>query len=377
MAGLSACRATGIVALALALVTAPALAEDFPVPAIPCAPRQYVCRRAPSPPVVDGALDEAAWRDAAWTAPFVDIEGSARPAPRFLTRAKLLWDDDNLYVGADLEEPDLWGTLAERDAVIFQDNDFELFIDPDGDTHEYYELEINALGTVWDLLLVRPYRDGGPAVNAWDIAGLRAAVRLDGTLNDPSDRDRGWTVELALPWAVLRECAHREAPPRDGDRWRLNFSRVEWRARVDGGAYAKRVDPATGRPLPEDNWVWSPQGVIAMHYPEMWGVVQFSTSPAGAAEVAPRSDPADAARWELRRIYYAQKRFRLAHGRFGTDLAELGLVDLAARDGAAAPVIEATTNGFAARVGGAPGAPAFVIDEEGRLRSPAGADHRR
>ncbi len=371
MAGVRGRRA--LVIVALALVTAPALAEEFPVPAIPCAPRQYVCLRAPSPPVVDGALDEAAWRDAAWTEPFVDIEGPARPAPRFLTRAKLLWDDDYLYVGADLEEPDLWGTLAERDAVIFHDNDFELFIDPDGDTHEYYELEINALGTVWDLLLVRPYRDGGPAVNAWDIAGLRAAVRLDGTLDDPSDRDRGWSVELALPWAVLRECAHREAPPRDGDRWRLNFSRVEWRALPAGGGYAKVVDPETGRPLPEDNWVWSPQGLIAMHYPEMWGVVQFSTAPAGAARVAARDDPADATRWALRRIYYAQKRFHLAQGRFGADLAELGLVDLAAPGGAAPPVIEATADRFEARAGGAPDAPAFAIDEEGRLRARPGS----
>ena len=65
-----------------------------------------------------------------------------------------------------------------RDAVIYHDNDFEVFIDPDGDNHLYYELEINALGTEWDLLLVKPYRDGGPAVNAWDIQGLRTAVHV-------------------------------------------------------------------------------------------------------------------------------------------------------------------------------------------------------
>lgn len=305
-----------VVLAALALLASSARAEDFPVPAIPCAPRQYVCRRAPAPLVVDGALDDAAWRDAAWTEPFVDIEGAAKSAPRFLTRAKLLWDDDNLYVGAELEEPDLWGALTERDAVIFHDNDFELFIDPDGDTHEYYELEINALATVWDLLLIRPYRDG--------------------------------------------------------DRWRLNFSRVEWRARADGGGYAKVVDPATGKPLPEDNWVWSPQGLIAMHYPEMWGVVQFSTVPAGAAAVAPRDDPADATRWTLRRIYYAQRRFQMAHGRFATDLIALGLADLAA-NGTAPPVIEATTSRFEARAGEAPGEPTLAIDATGRLRALAGS----
>ena len=81
-----------------------------------------------------------------------------------------------------MEEPDIWGTLAERDSVIFHDNDFEIFIDPDGDTHEYYELEVNALGTPWDLMLIRPYRYGGPAINGWDIAGLRVGVDVRGGL---------------------------------------------------------------------------------------------------------------------------------------------------------------------------------------------------
>ena len=81
----------------------------------------------------------------------------------------MLWDDKYLYIGAAMVEPHVWATLTERDAVIYHDNDFEVFIDPDGDTHLYYEIEINALGTVWDLLLVRPYRDGGPAIDAWDV----------------------------------------------------------------------------------------------------------------------------------------------------------------------------------------------------------------
>ena len=74
----------------------------------------------------------------------------------------MLWDDQYFYVGAELEEPDVWVTLTEHDSVIFRDNDFEVFIDPNSDNHEYYEFEINALGTFWDLLLPPPYKDGGP-----------------------------------------------------------------------------------------------------------------------------------------------------------------------------------------------------------------------
>ncbi len=110
---------------------------------------------------------------------------------------------------------------------------------------------MNALNTVWDLLLVKPYRDGGPAVNAWDIQGLRTAIAVNGTLNDPTDKDKAWTVEMALPWAVLRECLPATSPrPAPGDQWRVNFSRVEYR--VDDGErrLCQGQGPGDGKPLP-------------------------------------------------------------------------------------------------------------------------------
>ena len=193
----------------------------------------------------------------------------------------MLWDDQYFYIGASLEEPHVWGTLTQHDAVIFQDNDFEIFLDPDGDNHEYYELEINALNTEWDLFLKKPYRDGGPAVNEWEIPGLKTAVHVEGTLNDPRDKDKFWSVEFAIPWKALAEYAHRPSPPHDGDQWRINFSRVEWQHELEGGKYRKVPNTK------EDNWVWSPQGVIDMHRPESWGIVQFSTKARAPTRFAP------------------------------------------------------------------------------------------
>lgn len=234
------------------------------------APKHYECRRAAVPLQIDGSLEDPAWAAAPWTDAFVDIEGDAKPRPRFRTRVKMLWDDDFLYVAADLEEPHVWGALTKHDSVIFHDNDFELFLDPNGDTLEYYELEINALNTTWDLFLPKPYRFGGKADNTWEITGLKTAVRVDGTLNDPRDADRGWTVEMALPWKALAQYARRPAPPRDEDEWRINFSRVEWEHQVVEGRYRKIAGQR------EDNWVWSPQGVVNMHLPEKWGYVRFT-----------------------------------------------------------------------------------------------------
>jgi hypothetical protein len=236
-------------------------------------PKTYAAPKARQAPVIDGRLDDEAWRSAPWTDYFVDIEGDIKPTPRFKTRVKMLWDDQHLYIAANLEEPHVWATLTKHDSVIFQDNDFEVFVDPNGDTLEYYEFEINALNTGWDLFLDKPYRQGGKARNEWEIPGLRTAAHVDGTLNDPSDTDRGWSVELAFPWKVLAEYAHKPSPPRIGDEWRINFSRVQWQHEIVEGKYRKI--PKTK----EDNWVWSPQGVINMHVPEKWGRVRFTAHP--------------------------------------------------------------------------------------------------
>jgi hypothetical protein len=325
-------RVGGAAASAVAIVVATAAGLEFQSrpevdrERLPYAPRQAVVYRTPKPLTIDGRLDEPAWRETAWSDPFIDIQGEAKP--RFLTRVKMLWDAEFYYFAAEMEEPDISATLTERDSVIFHDNDFEVFIDPDGDTHVYYELEVNALNTSWDLMLVKPYRDGGPAIDAWDIAGLRTAVDVRGTINRPGDRDEGWTVELALPWSVLSEAAPGGKAPQSGDQWRVNFSRVEWQFEVRDGTYVKRLDPATSKPFPEDNWVWSPQGAINMHMPERWGIVQFSDAFVGAGTTRFVEDRNDRVKWALRRLYYRQQQYREKHGKYASDLASLQADDV-------------------------------------------------
>jgi Carbohydrate family 9 binding domain-like len=372
------------VVVAILLLTAPALLETvvrsdidsgtaFPPPAAksakkspPPAPKGYVCYRAAKPIEVDGRLDDDAWKDAPWTDTFVDIEGDVKPRPRFSTRVKMLWDDNYFYVGALLEEPHIWGTLTKHDSVIFQDNDFEVFIDPDGDNHEYYEIEINALNTEWDLFLRKPYRDGGPAINEWEIPGLKTGVHIKGTLNKPGDQDASWSVEFAFPWKVLAEHAHRPSPPRDGDQWRVNFSRVEWLHEIAEGRYRKV--PRT----PENNWVWSPQGAIDMHRPERWGYVQFSTAAPGQATYRP--DPAGSIRDRLMQIYHAQRAFHDKNKRWATKIEELAIPDLAGLP-AYDEIFRGTSDGYEVTIiftppGGKP--QTLTIRQDSRIRSVPG-----
>ncbi|UZR99875.1 carbohydrate-binding family 9-like protein [Chondrinema litorale] len=272
-------------------------------------PESYWCYKTKGSLNIDGKLDESSWQDVEWSKAFVDIEGDKKPKPYFETKVKMLWDDEYLYIAAQLEETDVWATYDKRDMVIFHENDFEVFIDPDGDTHEYYEFEINALGTFWDLMLVKPYRDGGYGLNAWDIKGLKKGVFVDGTLNDGTDKDKSWTVELAFPWEVLKEAAPKESKPTAGDYWRIDFSRVHWRTEWKDGKYQKIINPETGKNYPEYNWVWSPQGVIAMHQPETWAYLAFSSEEAGTnkPEKVFEIPESENIKMFLRKLYYTQK----------------------------------------------------------------------
>ncbi len=217
-------------------------------------PKGYVCYRANGPIKVDGRLDDAAWSRAPWTDDFVDIEGDAKPRPRFRTRAKMLWDERYFYIAAEMEEPDVWGRLTKHDSVIFHDNDFELFVDPDGDNHEYAELEINALNTTWDLFLPKPYRDGGGADNSFEIDGLKSAVHIRGTLNKPGDRDEGWTVEIAMPAVVVVRRSSPTSTRNSAEGWR----------QLAGELLARRVEASRqGRGLRADSPDGGQLGLVA------------------------------------------------------------------------------------------------------------------
>lgn len=289
----------------------------------PITPRSYVCFRMETPPVIDGKLDEKAWKKAPWTQTFVDIEGAKKPTPLQKTKVKMLWDNQYLYIGAVLHEKHIWAYQDKKDQIVFWENDFEVFIDPDGDTFNYYELEINAINNTFDLFLPKPYRNGGPPITSWNVEGLKSAVSVKGTLNNASDTDKNWTLEIAIPFASL---SYRDVPavfPTNGSVWRINFSRVNWQHELADGKYQRRKDPATNRILPEYNWVWSPQGHINMHLPEYWGYLQFSSHEAGKrnAKFEPSSlEKMKLTAWKLHALQ--NDHFRL-NKKFASTLAEL------------------------------------------------------
>ena len=247
---------------------------------------------------IDGRLDEEAWRKVERSSSFRDLITGNKTIHE--TRAAVLWDDEYLYVAYWVEEPNLQATLTKRDAPIYQNNDVELFIaGRDG----YYEFEINSFGTIYEVFFLweEAYKSAGynkmPEFDLnkegvkkfygvgykphprgtrygfwnWDFPGLKSAVYLDGTVNDDTDRDRGWTVELALPWSGMQALAHadrRDLPPNDRDVWRMDFSRFN---------QYKEAPPADD----SGGWAWSPHGVWDSHVPECFTYIHFSEEQLG------------------------------------------------------------------------------------------------
>jgi hypothetical protein len=286
--------------------------------------RQYTVFRASSEIIIDGESGELAWEKTAWTEDFQDIEGEIKPLPLHRTRVKMLWDEKNLYILAELEEPHVWGYFDEHDVIVFNENDFEVFIDPDGDSQNYFEIEINANNTVFDLFMPKPYRDGGIPLISWNAPGLKTAVSVDGTRNNPNDADKKWTVEMAIPFSALQLGTGTQKPV-DNQVWRINFSRVQWKTEVVDGIYKRKTDSATGRILSEDNWVWSPQGVINMHVPERWGMIQFSEKLSDDKKDGFNISEKEELAQYLWLVYYKQKKFQAENKKFATSLSEISI----------------------------------------------------
>ncbi len=227
----------------------------------------YTCWKTATPPIIDGSASDKAWTLAASTPLFAVEDLSRQQQHSRPTQAKMLWDDDHLYFLFAMVDPDVWSTFTKRDDQVWQEEVVAIFIDPDGDGLDYAEIEINPLNVVFDLLLSQPWADGGRGFAQWNPT-FASAVQIDGTLNDPSDTDRGWTVEVALPWAALtsdiRDVMKGMAlPPPIGEHWRINLYRYE---RIREDALVVVSEPSA----------WSTVGVNDFHRPDRFGLLLFA-----------------------------------------------------------------------------------------------------
>ncbi|MBE7482144.1 MAG: carbohydrate-binding family 9-like protein [Polyangiaceae bacterium] len=179
---------------------------------------------------LDGKLDEPAWASAPSTGPFVDVR-NGKPAAGFPVSGsvKLLWDEQNLYLGFDVKDPDIVSGFdkKQKDPHLWTKDTVEIMVDPDGDgdNKDYYEIQVNPEGLVFDSQFddynsPKKDPDGPFGHQEWE-AKLKSGIVVNGTLDKPGDKDEGYVVELAIPWKSFGKA--KAAPPKIGDIWRMNF----------------------------------------------------------------------------------------------------------------------------------------------------------
>jgi hypothetical protein len=261
----------------------------------------YIAKKISSSLKIDGDLKKDAWKNAEWSKRFVDMV--TNDPGMYNTQTAILWNDEHLYIAFYAEEPFVGALQKKRDSIVFLENDLEVFIDG-GDC--YYELEVNAANTVYEVFFIwkdaytkgskfdipvfdvhkkQAYTFGGDydrsgatfwkgthprgirwAFTDFDMAGLKTGVKVDGTLNSNSDVDKGWSLEIAIPWNSLQLLANgRSLPPADGDIWNMFLGRFQ--KLMSGG---KEIEPHPAMAL-------NSHGIYDTHLPEKWSRIRFQT----------------------------------------------------------------------------------------------------
>ncbi len=175
------------------------------------------------PPTLDGKLDDAAWQSAA----VLVLTNQYRPdypvSNRPRTEVRFCWDDAHLYAAFSCEDDDVWSFGDQPDSTLWIGDAFELFLKPSRDRRAYVEFVVAPNGTLYDALYPSRGAGGGARFKTW-FSGARIATAVDGTDGDWQDTDRGYVVELAIPWEAFAEIAD---PPRAGDEWTFGAFRCE------------------------------------------------------------------------------------------------------------------------------------------------------
>jgi len=201
---------------------------------------EVVCPKAAGPVVIDGIADEAAWARAAHVGPLLTIEARSKP-DHDQTYVKLVHDDGALYLCVTCSAPP--GTALKthsRDhGSVWKADHVEIFVNPFPDSPDYYHLVIDRGGNVFDQW--HTAKDVKRKAADWN-GEWRAAV---------AQREGGWAVEVALPFATVGAKA-----VNPGDLWRLKIGR----------------DAARDGPI-----MWPPNPTSSFHARVADGAVYFDT----------------------------------------------------------------------------------------------------
>ncbi len=212
---------------------APQLLAQPPLP-------RYEVKRAATPIVIDGKPDDKAWAAAGKIE--LIFPWDAQTGAKQKTTARLLWDDQYLYVAYECEDADIVAFHTERDDPTYLDDAVEIFLNPmPSQTGIYYGLEMNARATLYDYTMYQSRY----LFKQFNLQGVKLATFIDGTLNLRGDQDKGWSLEVAIPWANFDALSKRPVP---GAVWSANVNR--WDGVEPNRRMSNWSDPVQPTPNP-------------------------------------------------------------------------------------------------------------------------------
>jgi hypothetical protein len=144
---------------------------------------------------LDGDTDDPGWIQPpgpARTGAFVLASGAvARP----YSDTRALWGDGHLYLSLYAADEDIRTGTDQPDGPLWLDDSFRLsFVRGDVE----YAIEVSPKGVVTDAIR----RSGGAFDYSWS-SGVHLSPELDGTINNSTDRDEEWVIEMAIPFESL------------------------------------------------------------------------------------------------------------------------------------------------------------------------------
>ena len=190
---------------------------------------KYRCHRVDKI-IVDGILEKE-WKKAENLEFFIPV---TMVQPSSETSAKLLYDNDFLYIGFFCHDQDIKATYTKRDSPTWQQDVVEVFLKTGENISPYYEFEFSPIKTVFDAFLPGPEKLQDIFECAkWNCEGLKVETKICGTLNDSSDTDQYWSIEIAIPFKGLPTLKGKQ--PEKGDKWLFHLARYDYSAYLPSG----------------------------------------------------------------------------------------------------------------------------------------------
>ncbi len=283
-----------------------------------CNPSIYPVFFLKEPLKIDGSGEDIGWKNISWSSRFSSVADGSVQKNSFDTRFKMGVYKDSVYFFIKVYDENIWATTHQIDSHFFDDELVNIYIDSNADEYDFFVLHLNPLGNIYAEFFERGNKN--PLYRfTLDSTMVKYKVKVEGTLNQPGDKDKYWQAELAMP---INFKYKDKVLLQKNDMWKLNVSRNIWQTTILSGSYKKVINSDNGKKILLDAWEWSCQWGNDIDFVELWGDCIFNKELLSDKNKLNLKEIRKI-KWELRNIYYAQSFYFNKHKRYAKKIADL------------------------------------------------------